>query len=530
MLQEETNRSTEIAFWCLAFALLLLTRLPATPQYLTIDNVNLAFALDNFDPRIHHPQPPGYPLFVLFGKLINMAFFHDAVLTFAAIRLAISALCLPLTFIVGRRMFGDWAGRAAALLLIVTPPFWYSSLDSPLRVFLALFSLLTAYCCWRCWHGEKTYMYWGAVALGIGSGFRPDLGGYLFPLWLLSAWMGTRSIVSLAKGLAVLAAVVFAWVGGMAYAVGGFGTLYTLNVDYLVQQSRQSMILGAAKPAWSKQLRRLAVWNGTAILGSVWAVPFYFRSKDRLSLFSSHGVFVFVWLLPGFLFQAFVHVEDPGHTLFATPALAIVAAYLIFVATRTSVEARGMFLAAAAIINTMLFVGFFELPDPVRAGGWTSIKKGFLYANAETSLGGIRYMDNVAIGTMAELRQFMPKDRPMVVVSTDVPVANWYMNWRIFRYYEPDVDIWMLADLQDPHLIQHVHRDKISTTARGSDLKIPIPRGGRVFWLLEPEGPFQRALKQVLPGLRGGYYLSYLDVAADTTAFRVEDFEFVPVE
>src|SRR5262245_48063175 len=54
------------AFWIIILALLFLTRIPAAAGYLSIDNVNLAFALERFDVRGHQPQPPGYPYFVAF--------------------------------------------------------------------------------------------------------------------------------------------------------------------------------------------------------------------------------------------------------------------------------------------------------------------------------------------------------------------------------------------------------------------------------------------------------------------------------
>jgi hypothetical protein len=55
-------------FWSIVIALLAITRLPALTQYPLIDNVNLAFALENFDPGIQ-PQP-GYPLFVFFARMV----------------------------------------------------------------------------------------------------------------------------------------------------------------------------------------------------------------------------------------------------------------------------------------------------------------------------------------------------------------------------------------------------------------------------------------------------------------------------
>src|SRR5262249_26355181 len=178
----------------------------------------------------------------------------------------------------------------------------------------------TAYCSWRCWNGEKAFAVWGAIAVAVGAGFRPDLGVFLFPVWLLSAVIGTRSVIAVVKALAAMAIVVLLWLGGMAYAVGGIGELYKLNTDYIVEQSKQQAVLGAVQKAWLRQISRLVIWNATALLGAIWAIPFVVKSRNRISLGSPQTVFMIAWLLPGLLFQVFVHVGDPGHTLFSIPA------------------------------------------------------------------------------------------------------------------------------------------------------------------------------------------------------------------
>src|SRR5437773_11408861 len=121
------ERQVYTTFAILILALLLLTRLPAMAEYFTIDNVNLAFSLEKFDPRIHQPQPPGYPFFVFFARIVNF-FFRDAERTFVAVSLLVSAACLPIARALGRRMFSEWAGFAAALLLLVNPVVWFSSI------------------------------------------------------------------------------------------------------------------------------------------------------------------------------------------------------------------------------------------------------------------------------------------------------------------------------------------------------------------------------------------------------------------
>ena len=72
------ERQVYTTFAILILALLLLTRLPAMAEYFTIDNVNLAFSLEKFDPRIHQPQPPGYPFFVFFARIVNVIFRNAA--------------------------------------------------------------------------------------------------------------------------------------------------------------------------------------------------------------------------------------------------------------------------------------------------------------------------------------------------------------------------------------------------------------------------------------------------------------------
>ena len=525
----DSGRRSDTLFWTVVFALFLFTRWPAFSNYLSIDNVNLAFALEKFDPRVHQPQPPGYPLFVLKARAVNFVV-RDPETTFRLLSLGVSALCLPLAFFLARRMFGDWQARAAVLLLLVNPVFWFGSIESPLRPFLALFSLLTAYCGWRCWHGERQYLLLGAVALGIGSGFRPDLGPFLFPLWLLCAWMGTRSVVEVAKGTALMAIVVGAWLSGMAYAVGGFGALYQLNAEYAVSQSaRQSLALGATERAWIRQLSRLVVWNGTAMLAWIWSIPIFLKFRDRVQPYLAHMAFVLVWVLPGMLFQGIVHVEDPGHTLFSIPAWCILGGGLLFAAIKEADSMRETLLALGLVLNTMLFVGFLELPAASEpTGGLHSLKNTVVFSTFETSLDRLRYMNNAARTTLDEMKTFAAKDRPTVIVTSDVDTGNWFLNWRIARYYLPTTDMWVLTDLVAPHTAQRIRRDIATPAVQGAPVQVPVPRGGRVIWMIEPGGPFQKALKQALPGVTGGAYLSYTDIGVETTPFRVMDFEFVP--
>ena len=512
-------------FWIVVVALLLLTRIPAMASYLSIDNVNLALSLEKFDPGNHRPQPPGYPFFVLFGKIVNIAF-RNAEHTFAVISILVSGLCLPAAFAVGKRMFSKWAGAAATFLLLVNPVFWHSSLDGPLRPHLALFSLLTAYCCWRCWNGEKHFAIWGAVALGVGSGFRPDLMAFLFPLWLISSWVGTKSWRGMLRAFAVLAGIVLVWMAALVIAVGGTGPFLKIMLNYAVDQSRsESVVFGSSLFAWLRQVNRLLIWNGLAVVTWVWALPVYFSHRDRLRLGSAQGVFFFIWLVPGLIVQALIHVAAPGHTLFTVAALCVLGGYVL-----SLVRGREIVLAAALIANTMLFLDYFPLPvgrgNESLSRGNPSLKNAMLYGTYESSIAMVRDMDTLTRTTLEEIEQFTPKDKPSIIISTDSYVDQFFMNWRIGRYYLPKQDFWILYNDEKRKRVEHIRRD-VLLDKRDTPLAVPIFREGRILWLLEPNSAIQKELagKQKVSG---GKYVLYSDITPDSPPFRLDEFEMIP--
>ena len=523
-------------YWFILFGLLLLTRIPVMAQYFSIDKVNLAFSLEKFDPSIHQPQPPGYPFFVFFARMVNLIF-KNPERTFAFISLLVSGLSLCAAFALGSRMFSRWAGAAGALLLLVTPPFWYANLEGPLRPNLALFSLLTAYCCWRCWNGEKQFVYWGAVALGVGSGFRPDLIAFLLPLWFLSSWVGTRSWRSVLQASVLLVAIVLIWTGALVVAMRGVTTFFTVMFDYAVAQSGHgSVVFGSSIIAWLRQINRLVIWNGLAIIVWIWAVPFCFgknediRRTDHPSS-ARRGVvfaFFFIWLVPGLIIQAMTHVEEPGHTLFSVAALCVLGGYVLSLARGREFALLGALLTSAVVF---LEVGdLFPLPlrtvsDEKRA---PSVEDAVLFGSYETSIGQIRGFDDMTKTTLKEIEEFTPKDRPSAIISTDSYVDRFFMNWRIGRYYLPNRDFWIFYNDSTPKRVEHIRRDRRLESRETAPLEIPLFRQGRILWLIEPGSAFHKEVAATQM-LIGGKRVFYSDITPDSSPFVIDGVKFVPV-
>jgi hypothetical protein len=158
------------------------------------------------------------------------------------------------------------------------------------------------------------------------------------------------------------------------------------------------------------------------------------------------------------------------------------------------------------------------------------VRNAAAYGVFESSLAQVRWLDDVANTTMKELAQLKPSDRPWIIVSTDdVNRKEWFTNWRILRYYAPDADIWVANDKHDVAL--RVRRDQALETREAAQedgvVRIPVPRGGRIVWLLENGGALHRALQGV-QHLEARQRLFYTDLPADAQAFTAWNYEFVP--
>lgn len=513
--------------WLLVLTAVLLTRFSWAPSFLSTDTVNFAYALETFDPRDHQPQPPGYPLFVAFARLIHL-FSPNAEVTFWIISVLVTIASASLLYFLANRMISRWGALAAVILFLLNPIFWFSRLRSPLRPWLALFSLLVAYCAWRCWNGERRFALYGAVALGVGTGFRPDLLGYLLPLWAVSAWVATRSWKMMAQGGLIIFGLSAAWFGIVIYAMGGIASTFQTMTSYILEQSRRDSVLFAeSMQMWLRPISRLVVWNAIALVGWVWAPIIGYR---RLSAKDVPWKFLLVWIVPGLAFQLLIHIASPGHTLFATPILCLTGACLISAMDRY----RNAILTIAAFVNAALFLNVLPLGDPAAVQApllertWISVRNAVAYGTFETSQDRLRWWDEMTDVSVQELGRFNAPDRPSVIIALNGNEAEFdFINWRVVSYYMDQQPLWVLMDDLPPGQVGRIRSvcgNDVQVTQRTT---ITLPRSGRVLWVMQQNGRFHRALEHFIPLHRGRYVL-YSDIPADAGPFEIEGFRFIP--
>ncbi len=199
----------------------LLSRLPFFPALpVSFDALNYVRALERMDVRLHQPQPPGYPLYILLGRaLLRLAGEpHRALLWLSALACALAGWAL---FLLGRRLLGERGGMLAALFLLTAPAVWYQSaiaapytLDLLASVTIALLACHTA-------AGESRAAPWAlSLALGLSGAFRPQTMVFLAPLAAFA--LGKRGWRALLGGAALAAAAFAAGFAPIVAASGGW--------------------------------------------------------------------------------------------------------------------------------------------------------------------------------------------------------------------------------------------------------------------------------------------------------------------
>src|SRR5215217_5071941 len=177
-------------------AVWLLAHLPfLSPALEDIDSINFALGLHHFDPALHQPHPPGYPVFIGVGR-VALAVIHVVASGLSSVRadalaLAIwSALGGAIGIVAAAALFREMVserdhpaavGFWGALLLAVTPLFWLTGLR-PMSDMFGLGVAVAAQASLLRGARDGRALVIGAVIAGLAAGIRTQTVPLTLPL------------------------------------------------------------------------------------------------------------------------------------------------------------------------------------------------------------------------------------------------------------------------------------------------------------------------------------------------------------
>jgi hypothetical protein len=403
---------------------------------ITFDEINFALSIDDFNPRAHQPQPPGYPLFVGLLKLLASAI-PNIETVFLVAALLLSAASLVLLWMVGAQMWGRTGGLIAAVLLVCNPPFWLSALTNPVRLALSSGAAGTALCLFLALRRRSGFWFVAASGvLAVAAGFRPTLAIEMAPLLLWTAVSLRLRPKTVLAALAIGTLAVMLWLPILIAAGGGLAAWHQLLSTYAADQtSATSVLAGAPVPAALHMAAEAIIWSCLGVLTWIWAVPAARRRRPQVVRDTLGSPFLMLWFLPSLAMSAIFHVGDPDQTLTIIPVTCLMGARVL-----SSFDAPGSWRARSILIGVALSLNVFLFFKPI-----SKIAKASTYRAVQIQ---DRYMRGLVDGAAAVRNP----DGVTVIFPPNIP------GWRNLSYLAPAVRVFaVLSTGPSPYTVIRVH-------------------------------------------------------------------------
>lgn len=407
-----------------AFALATIaTRYPfRSHRVFNWDAVNFVLAMRDYDVRLHHPHPPGYPVFVGLGRAVQLVV-PDANAALVTVAMLLSAGAVAALYWLGRALFGRMTGIVAALYLLVSVTFWTNGAVALAYPSLACFGTLVALLAWRCNQEGRSVPQWAPLALSaayaIGGGFRPDLLLFLLPLWIFGHWRQPLTRIFLSGAL--VAVIVLAWFVPTVALSGGWTGYWNVFRAYTNDDVLKRYAVAENGPrALLVNIRDTAKYTGYALYAlalpvtgaAVWLLAQWRRWRNPLVLLFA------LWMTPMLLFYAWLHIGDPGYVFTFVPAVLLIAARFTMkiprLLGRFGPRTGGIRRAAPAIMAAL--VAFVMLAN-------TAV---FLFRPLALTAHGIRQQDRTIDGKIGFVRDHGDPEATLLIAYES------YRHWLLY--------------------------------------------------------------------------------------------------
>ncbi len=341
------------------FGVALALRIPLRNQFAFYwDSAQFALAVEHYDLASSLPHPPGYFLYVMFGRLVNLIV-HEPHTTLLWMSLVFGS-ALPATFyLLGAATFSRAAGLVTAVIGLTSPLTWFYSLIVYTYVVDACCVTLFALLCWRARQHGVTWCHLIALSLlyAVILGTRQQSGLTLSPLFLYTLWGAQQQRFRKIVVAAVLSGVcVLLWFVPLAATAGGVQSyLHIAGVHFEANRGRtpNSVLMN---------LNAMSRFSIAALLlaAPILAFAYLLRRKQLAAVLTRRQPdarvwFYMAWLGPMTVFWSLTYTHLPGHVMSYFCGLAILAGGATVVVGKRpwSIAVLTVFVGASSIYAFM---------------------------------------------------------------------------------------------------------------------------------------------------------------------------------
>ncbi len=334
------------------------------------DAAQFVLAVNHYDITIHQPHPPGYPLFILAGKILSIIMQPHTALLMVSVVFALGS-CLGMYWLVYQVWKKRWLASVVTFAWMLNPAMWFyretaltytvDACASVIVAILALYAIRTR---------EAKYMYATAIALALFGGFRPSLVILLVPVLALQ-WLAVRKWKLIITSIGILGIGCVAWYAPMVYITGGY-ELYseTSRVQFEEAASAGSVLYGATLERNIEQVHFVlytlaAAWNVILLPMVLAVIAWLYQSIRKKKLVGKWniGIIISLAIMPLLIFGG-VHIGQLGYVIILLPIGYIITGWLIMQAMKLHGSFIKIVLGFIASILLIIHAGIFLVLTP----------------------------------------------------------------------------------------------------------------------------------------------------------------------
>lgn len=134
------------------------------------DSVQFVLAIENYSISDHQPHPPGYPVYIFFGRVVNILM-KDPLKSLVLLSVFFGSLSIAMTYILTEKFFGRNVAALSSIILSLTPAHMLYS-EVAMSDIMSLFFIVTIIYLLYMGIESQKYLYIGSFVLGVIIGVR----------------------------------------------------------------------------------------------------------------------------------------------------------------------------------------------------------------------------------------------------------------------------------------------------------------------------------------------------------------------
>jgi hypothetical protein len=285
------------------------------------DPINFALAINKFDIYTDQPHPPGYPIVVLFSKIL-FYFIKDHLRTLQILSLIISIISVIIFYLFIFKLTNNKNNAfITSIIFSFTPIFFFYGIVEDVYIFETLITLLFGYFAYLTINNKKYFPYF-SIIYGLIGGIRFNDLLFFFPLFL---YIFLKSKINL-KGkifnfLLVLISILSWYIPSVLF--GGGYEIYSYRSKSIFNWVLGTSIFYENNYWLNHTFKNFIIFIKDCFLSIIFLI-FLFK-KDKIYL-----IFFTLWTLPSFLFYFFIHTPKVGYYLTIIPAVYLFLFYKLY--------------------------------------------------------------------------------------------------------------------------------------------------------------------------------------------------------